>query len=152
MAPVLIPQVRSGPWTIAQVDSFLRQAAIPLRLASNGSSFPLVQSVWFLFDGAALWCCTRDDSVLARRLRADPRCGFEVSSDLPPYRGVRGTGMARIEPEAAATVLPRLIERYLERAESPLADWLLSRIQDEVAIRIDDMHVTSWDYTARMTA
>jgi hypothetical protein len=108
-----------------------------------------VQSLWFSFDGAALWCCTHKDSILVARLTRDARCGFEVCADSPPYRGVRGTGTATAEPAAATIVLPGLISRYGQEG-TPLATWLLSRIHDEVAIRISDLSVTSWDYSARM--
>lgn len=141
--------LRSGPWSRDEVRAHLQAAVIPLRLASSGR-YPLVQSLWFLLDDDALWCATQEDSVLARRLRRDPRCGWEVAADTPPYRGVRGTGHASLEGSAAAHVLPRLIDRYLGDTESPLGAWLLSRIDTEVAIRIDGLAVTSWDYTPRM--
>jgi hypothetical protein len=109
----------------------------------------MVQSLWFDFDGDSLWCCTKDDSVLARRLAREPRCAFEVSADTAPYRGVRGTGTAALVPDQAGDVLPRLIDRYSQR-DTALADWLLARLDREVAIRIDNLVVSSWDYAARM--
>lgn len=141
--------LRSGPWSVDEVRAHLQSTVIPLRLASAGR-YPLVQSLWFVLDDDALWCATQEDSVLARRLRRDPRCGWEVAADAPPYRGVRGTGEASLEMAAAADVLPRLIDRYLGDTESPLGTWLMSRIDTEVAIRIDGLAVTSWDYTPRM--
>jgi len=141
--------IRSGPWPLERVDEYLRTTAIPLRLASAGRNL-LVQSLWFEFDGSSLWCASQSDSVLVRRLRKDDRIGFEVSADAPPYRGVRGHGRAHLDPPRAADLLPRLIERYLGPEPSPLADWLLSRVDNEVAIRIDGLTVTSWDYSARM--
>lgn len=143
--------VRSGPWDDAVVRDWLARTVVPIRLATSGREFPLVQSLWFLLDDDALWCCTQADSVLARRLAREPRCGFEVSPDAPPYRGVRGTGRAVLDPGAAASVLPRLIDRYLGPTPGPLAEWLLSRLDREVAIRIDGLALTSWDYSARMT-
>jgi len=110
-----------------------------------------VQSLWFLFDGECLWCCTRADAVLTSRLRGDPRCGFEVSADNPPYRGVRGTGTASVDRASASDVLPALIHRYGQNG-TPLADWLMSRLDDEVSIRISGLLVTSWDYSTRMKA
>jgi hypothetical protein len=143
-------QVRSGPWDLARITDYLLTAEIPLRLASQGAAHPLVQSLWFAYDDSALWSCTRDDSVLVRRIQRDGRCGFEISTDSPPYRGVRGTATARLVPGGAATLLPRLIDRY-GQAGTPLSDWLLSRLDQEVAIRLGDLTVTSWDYTSRMT-
>lgn len=141
--------IRSGPWSVEQIAGFLRDTAIPLRLASSGT-YPIVQSLWFVHDDAALWCATQIDSLLVRRLHASNRCGFEVAADTQPYRGVRGTGHATVVPEAAAEILPRLIDRYLGPEPTPLATWLLSRLDREVAVRIDDLAVTTWDYSARM--
>lgn len=141
---------RSGPWGSPQIEGYLRDARIPIRIATIGASGPLVQSLWFVFDDGALWCATQSDAVIIRRLRADPRCGFEIAADQPPYRGVRGQGIAHIEPSAAAEVLPRLIDRYLGSTSTPLGDWLMSRIDTEVAVRIADLTVSSWDYSERM--
>lgn len=141
----------SGPWGPAQVRSYLRDVVVPIRIASQGRSFPLVQSVWFTTDENRLWCCTQTDSLLARRLRNESTCGFEVAADTPPYRGVRGHGVAEFHPESAPEVLAELIERYLGDDDSSLARWLRSRVDDEVAIAIGDLHLSSWDYTERMT-
>jgi hypothetical protein len=145
-APV---RLRSGPWSDDEVRRFLAATVIPVRLASMGS-FPMVQSLWFLPDGLDLWCATQADSVLARRLRADGRCGFEVSADEPPYHGVRGTGLATLIPEAAAGTLARLIERYQVADDSTLATWLLSRTDTEVAVHVRPATLSSWDYSPRM--
>ena len=142
--------LRSGPWSAAAVEAYLAEAAIPLRIATNGQGFPLVQSLWFRYRDQALWCCTRADSVIIERLRRDDRCGFEVSADAPPYRGVRGQGRASILTTGAEQLLPELLERYLGSLDSALGHWLMSRIDDELVIRIDGLRVTSWDYSARM--
>lgn len=144
-------EIISGPWGRSQVDTFLDEAIIPIRLASAGRTSPLVQSLWFLRDGEALWCCTQREAVLTRRLTRDPQCGFEVSGDLPPYRGVRGSARAEITAERAADILPRLITRYLGDSPNPLADWLLSRLDREVAIRLHSLRMSTFDFTQRMS-
>ena len=143
--------VRSGPWTPSQIEAWLIETVVPLRLASAGKRGPLVQSLWFSYEDGALWCATQRDSVLAKRVRRDGNVGWEVSRDEPPYRGVRGTGTARIvdEIEQSTQVLQRLVARY-GQAGTQLANWLLGRIETEVVIRIDDLRVTSWDYAPRM--
>ena len=140
----------SGPWDTDEVSRFLRETTIPIRLATRGREHPLVQSVWFSFDGSRIWCCAQADSLLARRLRGDNACGFEVAADAPPYRGVRGHGVAEFHPEMAADRLGGLIDRYLGDDNSPLADWLRSRLDNEVAIAITNLRVSSWDYSQRM--
>jgi len=144
-------EITSGPWDRSQIHAFLEDTVIPIRVASSGRTSPLVQSLWFLYDDDALWCASQVESVLTRRLRVEPRCGFEIAGDLPPYRGVRGTAKAEILPDRAADVLPRLIQRYLGDSPSPLATWLLSRLDREVAIRLHSLRLTSFDFTTRMS-
>lgn len=143
--------VVSGPWSEDVIGRWLRDTAIPLRLATTGSSGPIVQSLWFLLDGDALWCATQAASTVATRLRRDPRVGWEVSPDAPPYRGVRGRGTVDIVEDSreVESVLRRLIDRY-GQSGSDLEGWLLSRIDSEIALRIGDLTVTSWDYSRRM--
>lgn len=143
------PERRSGPWDDGQVRAFLADSVIPVRIASAGT-YPMVQSLWFVPDGVTLWCATQVDSVLARRLQGDDRCGFEVAPDSRPYRGVRGTGHATLVHEEAGQVLARLIDRYLTEDDTALAQWLLSRVETEVAIRVTPRTLASWDYSGRM--
>lgn len=142
--------IRSGPWDLEAVEDFFDTTTIPMRLATQRGSWPLVQSLWFLYDGSALWCCTQRNSVVAKRLEKTPQCAFEIAADDPPYRGVRGRGIASFEPQLAGDLLERLIRRYLADQNSSLAGWLRSRVPDEVAIRIDTLAVSSWDYSSRM--
>lgn len=142
--------IRSGPWDRKTIAEFLTTTAIPLRIATAGAQAPLVQSAWYLYEDDALWCCTQADSVLVSRLRRRPACGFEIAADAPPYRGVRGQGVADIEPARAADLLPRLMERYLGTTQTALGDWLLARLEAEVAIRIGDLSVATFDYSRRM--
>lgn len=140
-----------GPWDTRAVEAHLRDTVIPVRLATSGRAGPLVQSLWFDFSDGALWCATQADALVVTRLRRDPRCGFEVARDEPPYRGVRGTGRAVVLPELGEQVLHRLLVRYLGDTSSPLAQWLLSRAASEVALRVEPSTLTSWDYSARMS-
>jgi len=142
----------SGPWGPEQIDSFLTASVIPVRLATTGRSGPLVQSMWFLWRDGRLWCATQDDALIVLRLDADARCAFEVAGDLPPYQGVRGQGVAEILPGEGERVLHDLLDRYVGGKGSGLAQWLLSRVDREVAIALRPDHLTSWDYHQRMQA
>lgn len=141
----------SGPWSMAQVQEHLDQARIPIRLGcQTPSGHPIVISLWFVARGDALWCASLEDADVVSFLRKNPRCGFEVARDEPPYRGVRGWGEAAIVPEMGEEILRVLIRRYLRDERTPLARWLLSRARHEVAIRIDPERLVTWDYTERM--
>lgn len=143
-------RIASGPWSESEIKDFLTRSRIPVRLATNGSSGPLVQSLWFTPEGMELWCCTQKSSVLTRRLERDDRVGFEVAADDPPYRGVRGTGVAHLLTENVESTLRNLIERYQGTERSDLSEWLLSRIESEVAIHIEPRTISSWDFSHRM--
>jgi nitroimidazol reductase NimA-like FMN-containing flavoprotein (pyridoxamine 5'-phosphate oxidase superfamily) len=141
----------TSAWSATEIRQYLAVAEIPVRLAclATGGT-PLLCSLWFLHDDGAIWCATPRTARLAVLLERDPRCAFEVSGDLMPYRGVRGQGTARLSRADGPAVLLRLIDRYLHGRESGFARWLISRQQDEVAIRIDPAWVTAWDFSARM--
>ena len=69
-----------------------------------------------------------------------------------PYRGVRGQGRAELSRADGPAVLLRLIDRYLHSRDSTFARWLISRQQDEVAVRIEPDWLTAWDFSGRMRA
>jgi hypothetical protein len=141
-----------GAWNDSEIAAYLAAARIPLRLAAHdGAGFPRVLSLWFLPDAdGALWCATQASAQVVRFLTAEPRCGFEVAGDAPPYRGVRGTARASIHPERGDEMLRALLARYGVAPESALARKLLAKVASEVAIRLEPLRVSSWDFSRRM--
>jgi nitroimidazol reductase NimA-like FMN-containing flavoprotein (pyridoxamine 5'-phosphate oxidase superfamily) len=138
-------------WSPEAITAFLQQMRIPIRLASvTSTGWPLVVSLWYLYENGRLYCATQKTAKIVAHLRREPRCAFEVAADLPPYRGVRGQGKAAIIPERGEEMLSRLLERYLKDTSSSLAQLLLARSADEVAIEIEPVALTTWDFTARM--
>ena len=143
-------RIASGPWDQDQVERWLTGARIPVRLGVLAPTGPLVLSLWYRYEQGALWCATGADADVVRHLRRDARVGFEVGPDVPPYRGVRGTGRAEILADPGPGVLEDLLARYLDETNAQLADWLREGADDEVALRISDLRVSSWDFSARM--
>jgi len=140
-----------GPWTRERVDAFLSQTIVPVRLAHAArDGHPEVLSLWFTWRDGAVWCATSPRARVVERLAREPRCGFEVAPDAPPYRGVRGRGRAELVPERGAEVLLELVDRYLGTRDSSFALWLLARAEHEMAIRIAPERVTTWDFAERM--
>jgi len=143
----------NGPWSRERVDDYLAKAVIPLRIACvSGGGWPVVASLWYLHREGVLWCATPAHARIARLLAKDPRCGFEVGVNEPPYRGVRGRGRAQLDAERGHEMLGELVGRYFGGAETPFTRWLLERRVEELAIRIEIDRLTSWDFTERMTA
>ena len=142
----------SSAWSETEIESFLDEFVAPLRLAStDADGFPRVCSLWVRRREHTLVCATQRDAWITGALERNARCGFELAPNEPPYFGVRGRGVARIETEGGHDELGRLIDRYLGDRSSELARWLLSRTTPEVVIAIDIDSITSWDYRARMS-
>jgi len=140
-----------GPWRMDQIERFLGEARVPLRLACNGSSgHPVLVSLWFVERSGQLWCATQRTAHVVSHLARDPRCAFEVAEETAPYRGVRGQALATLHEDRGEPVLRALIDRYLEDPHGEFARWLLARAENETAIAIEPRTLLSWDYTERM--
>ena len=142
-----------GPWDAERIARFLDDSRIPARIGVlTSSGTPLVLSLWYLPRGGAIWCACNRRARVVELLKRDPRCGFEIASDQPPYRGVRGQGRAQLDPPGGAEVLSALLARYRISGRSQLAGILLEQAAsgNEVAIRIDPDWMTSWDFSSRM--
>ncbi|WP_251329268.1 pyridoxamine 5'-phosphate oxidase family protein [Haloplanus pelagicus] len=143
----------TGEWDRAAVAAFLADVRVPIRVACRtpGGSLWML-SLWYDFDpdAAEFVCATAAGADVVEYLRADDGVAIEVSTNHPPYRGVRGNGSATISPDDGTAVLRGLLERYLDGTDSSLAERLLDPDRDEVAIRIDPSHIYSWDFSDRM--
>lgn len=137
--------------TKVSVERYLQETVIPLRLATvTTRGWPVVLSLWYLFEEGSLYCATQQHAQVVTYLLREPRCGFEVAADQPPYCGVRGRASATIEPQRGIEILQRLLIRYLGNDNNQLAQKLLSRSTPEVAIRLDLQSSSTWNFTNRM--
>lgn len=141
-----------GPFAPREVDDFLDASVIPMRLATVGpTGWPLVVSLWFLRHGDEILAATRPTSTLVAFLSQEPRCGFEIAGDEPPYRGIRGRAGVILDDDAGGPVLELLLTKYLGGTSSPLANKLMAHASDEVCLRLRPHSIVSWDFTTRMT-
>jgi len=142
----------TSKWQLPGIQDHLNEQVIPIRLAVADGDFPLICSVWYLWDEptASILCASHEKSYLVSLLQKSGKCGFEVAADNPPYKGVRGKASVSLEREGVEETLQRLISRYLDSANDGLADWLLSRTEQEYVLRIQPHWVTSWDFSSRM--
>jgi len=140
-----------GPWTAEEVGRFLRRSVIPLRLACpDRDGYPMISTQWFILDSGQLLCAAQRDSYVASRIRREQRCAFEISSEVPPYCGVRGRAVASLDDVRGPAVLDRLIDRYVGQTRQGLASWLRSRSANETAIVLEPLNASCWDYRGRM--
>ncbi|KAB1198152.1 MULTISPECIES: pyridoxamine 5'-phosphate oxidase family protein [Haloferax] len=143
----------SGPWSRDRVDEFLTTTTMPVRVSCRTPADDLwMLSLWYEWDPETpeLRCATSADADVVGFLRAYDDVAFEISTNDPPYRGVRGRGVATVEPDDEKRLLKRLVHRYLGSDDSTLAQRLLSPDRDEVTIRMRPTKLHTWDYTSRM--
>jgi len=140
-----------GAWTESQLERFLEESRIPIRIATQrGDGSLWIVALWYRYRNGSFECATWATADIVRFLRNDSEVAFDISANDPPYRGVRGNGTATISPDENKATLRALIERYLGGTDSGLAEWLLDDTRDEVRIRIQPHELYSWDYTDRM--
>jgi nitroimidazol reductase NimA-like FMN-containing flavoprotein (pyridoxamine 5'-phosphate oxidase superfamily) len=142
-----------GAWSTGRAEQFLRERTIPVRLACHTPSGGLwMLSLWYRYRDGRLECATGADADVVRYLRADPAVAFEISTNQPPYRGVRGAGTVDIAPDEDRETLRALIERYLGDTDVPLAERLLDPEREEVRLTVDVERAYTWDFSNRMQA
>ena len=109
----------SGPWTMPEIEGFLDDIAIPLRLAAiSPDGWPVIASLWFKYHDGAFYCASKKHSRIVKLLENNMQCGFEVAAEKPPYFGVRGQGVAKLDVQGGKQWLERLADRYLGKPRS----------------------------------
>jgi hypothetical protein len=167
-----------GSLSRAEVVAFLEAQTIPVRLACQTPAGHLwMLSLWYRpvigddedasegvnggseddggsenvgESGWTLECATAASADVVTYLRENPAVAFEISTNDPPYAGVRGRGRTTVEPDPEKSVLRSLLKRYLGDTDSDLARTLLREDREEVTIAIDPVVVYGWDFSGRM--
>ena len=128
-------RVRSLP--DSEVAKLLHGITGPVRLASISSNgFPLISTLWFLYEGGLFWCITQQRTLLRRNLAADPRCAFEVTLQDQRFKLIRGQGLATLDLADGARVTELMISRYIKDQNGPTAASMRAQIPTEYAIAI----------------
>lgn len=124
---------------------------VPLRLAClTSSGWPMIVPLWFTFLNNRLYCATQENAKIISYLKKDPRCAFDISTENPPYKGIRGQGKIKINKDCSTEVLEIVIQKYLRNKYKNLTEYLLKKKENEVAIEIIPIKTFYWDYTDRM--
>jgi len=130
-----VPRRGAGPWSVSAVAP-ARRAVDRLAVVRVGRRSTARRA--------------RASADLADFLAHDDHVSFEVSTNEPPYKGVRGRGHATVTPDADKELLRSLLERYLDGVDNPTGDRLLRPEREEIRVRIEPERLHSWDYSGRM--
>ena len=130
--------------------SLLPDSTIPIRIAFiKPTGVPSVISLWYEQINGKIYCATQKTAKIVSYLQNNPSCGFEIATDKPPYRGIRGEGIAKIN-DNGSEILEILIDKYLGNKESNLSKFLRNNSKTEVAIEITPEKFYNYDYSKRM--
>ena len=141
----------NGPWTFTEIEAYLFQSLLPIRLSAiSAGGWPNVVSLWFIYQDGFLKCVSKPNSHIINCLKSNPRCGFEIAGESPPYFGVRGQANATLDSGQGPSLLPDLIDRYLGGDDTSFRRWLLAEKNQEIAILLKPRGFMSWDYRQRM--
>jgi nitroimidazol reductase NimA-like FMN-containing flavoprotein (pyridoxamine 5'-phosphate oxidase superfamily) len=113
--------------------------------AADGS--PRIVPIWFAPAADELLMTTGARSFKARRLLADPRAAFEVSTFERPYKELEAFGRALVEPlegERKLEVRRRIAVRYIP---PDAADIYAALPHEVVLVRFQPARVRYFDHT-----
>lgn len=138
----------SGAWSQRQLEEFLEETSVPIRLAVHrGDGSLWMVALWYRYENGTFECATPAEAAVVTFLRSDSAVAFDVSTNQPLYRGVRGHGNVSLSADEGQETLRVLIDRYGGKDTSALAEQLLSELTDVVRIRIQPVEMFSWDYS-----
>ena len=134
-----------------KLELLIPNKKIPIRISfMKSTGFPAVVSLWYTHADGRIYCAAQKTAKIITYVRQNPKCGFEIAGDMPPYKGLRGEGTVEILHEKGREVLEILIEKYLGEKESTLSRFLRDNSKNEVAIEIIPQKIHSYDYSKRM--
>ena len=129
----------------------ISDSRIPIRIAFlKPDGTPNVISLWYEEIEGKIYCATQKSAKIVSYLEKNSKCGFEIAADKPPYKGTRGTGLAKILDNRGEEILEILMDKYLGKKESNLSQILKNNAKTEVAIEITPQQVFHYDYSVRM--
>ncbi|WP_237087616.1 pyridoxamine 5'-phosphate oxidase family protein [Nitrosopumilus piranensis] len=135
----------------SKIDYMLSDTKIPIRLAFiKPDGFPNILSLWYEEINGKIFCATQKSAKIVSYIQKNPSCGFEIAADNPPYKGVRGSGTARILENKGQEILNILMKKYLGEKESTLSKFLKEHSSNEVGIEITPSKIFNYDYSKRM--
>tara|TARA_B110000503_G_scaffold138325_1_gene224298 strand:- start:1274 stop:1720 length:447 start_codon:yes stop_codon:yes gene_type:complete len=120
-----------------EITMLLSDLVSPVRLASQSpNGFPLISTLWSIYEDGVFWCITQHRTLLRRNLAANPRCAFEFALEGKRFKLLRGQGLATLDLADGGRMTERIISRYLGDPNGPIAAGMRKQVVTEYAISI----------------
>ena len=137
--------------TKEEVERFL-ESKLNLQLATiDEQGEPNIQPVWFYYnkDREKLLITTSKLAKKTQNLRTKPAIYFSIDDKNPPYKGVKGKGIATLveDPDKTVSQGDRISMKYLRTLDHPIAKMTSDGSNgDNVVIEISPKFFSTWDY------
>ena len=138
--------------TREEAERFL-ESKLNLQLATNDERCnPNIHPVWFYYDKDVekLSITTSKSAKKTKNLRNRPNVYFSIDDENPPYRGVKGRGVAAIieDPKRIVPQGDKISLKYLGTLDHPVAKMIsdLSKKGEVVLVEIGPKFFSTWDY------
>jgi general stress protein 26 len=135
-----------------EAEIFL-ESKLNLQLATNDEQCnPNIQPVWFYYDKDVkkLFITTSKSAKKTKNLRNRPNVYFSIDDENPPYKGVKGRGIATIieDPKRIVPQGDIISLKYLGTLDHPIAKMISDHSEkgEVVLVEISPKFFSTWDY------
>jgi nitroimidazol reductase NimA-like FMN-containing flavoprotein (pyridoxamine 5'-phosphate oxidase superfamily) len=134
-----------------EVRDFLSNSKLFARLGTiDEKEDPNVHPVWYYFDNDRIYFETGKNSKKVRNIRKRNNIYFCIDETSPPYKGVRGKGIAIISEDISRNVAiaEKIMIKYTGSLDNNMAKFLMDTIKrgEAVIIEIIPLFYATWDH------
>ena len=143
--------------TREEAERFLLESSkLNLQIATiDEKGDPNIQPVWFNYDKDAekLLILTSKSAKKTQNLRNRPTIYFSIDDQNPPYKGVKGKGIATVieDPNRIVPQAEKISMKYLGTLDHPAAKEMADRSRngEGVLVEISPKFFSTWDFGKR---
>src|SRR5919109_4839954 len=141
--------------TREEAERFLLESSkLNLQIATiDEKGDPNIQPVWFYYDKDAekLLILTSKSAKKTQNLQNRPTIYFSIDDENPPYKGVKGKGVATIieDPNRIVPKADKISIKYLGTLDHPVAKMITDDAKKGVVVlvEISPKFFSTWDYS-----
>ena len=141
--------------TREEAERFL-ESKLNLQIATiDEKGEPNIQPVWFYYDKdeGKLLVLTSKVAKKTQNLSNRPTIYFSIDDENPPYKGVKGKGIAAVveDPNLIVPQAEKISMKYLGTLDHPAAKEMADRSKngEGVLVKISPKFFSTWDFGKR---